>query len=120
MSHCLPGVLLHRTWHGHVPGVDFTSLNEATANNMEGTPHLFVSNENYVVSSFPRSLFHRKDLVPIGTYTRWNAIVCTTRKKSDGNELFTVYMPIVSFGGMQDRELLRIVVMNAFDTTSEM
>ena len=44
-SQRLPGVLLHRTWHGRVPGVDFTSVNEAIANDMESTPVPSLSNE---------------------------------------------------------------------------
>ena len=115
-SHRLPGVLLHRTWHGHVPGVDFTSVNEATVNNMESTPVLSISNENYVISSFPRSLFHLKDQVPRGTCTRWNAIVCTTSKKNDGNVLFTARIPIVSFGDSTITILLYNFVIRTFDT----
>ncbi len=45
-SRRLPGVLLHRFRHRRAPDVDFTLVNQATANDMENTLVLSVSNEN--------------------------------------------------------------------------
>ena len=116
-SHRLPGILLHRFWHGSVPGVDFTSVNQATANDTESTPVFSVSNDNYVVSAFPHSLFQLNDLVPRGTYTRWNKFVCATSKKPTETCLPFISL---SFRDKHDQALLHNVVVSAFDTISDM
>ena len=44
-SNRLSGILLHRTWCGCEPGVDFTSVKETTSNDMESTRVLSASNK---------------------------------------------------------------------------
>jgi len=59
-----PGLLLFRSWHGRVPGVELISVTEKTGSDSATTPVMALSNGARAHSAFPRNLFHVDDVVP--------------------------------------------------------
>ena len=113
-----PGVLLARTWHGRVPGVQLIPVTPRTANDTAGTPVMdYNAEHNISVSMYPRAIFHLDELVARGAETLWNAFSVTCARTNDGRTAnFTFHIPAVSFSADYDYDALHTAVINAFDT----
>lgn len=110
-----PAILLGRSWHGKVPGVEYVTQDARTAKDDAMIPVLeydFYARETY----FPRNLFHINDIVPRAHDTRWNTICVTFSRINDGETgWFTIHLPYASFSPKYAVASVKSIVDSAFE-----
>lgn len=86
-----PGVLLSRSWHGKVPGAGHLCITENSKNDVEGTPVLRYSIDNYNIVYVARNLFHLDNLNVHAPDATWNAMVLKcSRLNAENRVRFTL------------------------------
>lgn len=80
-SPCVP---LFRSWHGDVPGVDYITINERTANYFCIAPTVLFDHKNYNVTPAFRNLFRITNINVHSPSAAWNAILIIARRQNEG------------------------------------